>query len=72
MYKSIQYFNEECAQKFDLLEDEFIREPSDLASYICRLTEELHRLGLRMIQETLEDMDEMLNQSVIRKKKMGC
>ena len=24
MYKSIQYFNEECAQKFDLLEDEFI------------------------------------------------
>lgn len=69
MYKSIQYFNEECAQKFDLLEDEFIREPSDLASYICRLTEELHRLGLRMIQETLEDMDEMLNQSVIRKKK---
>lgn len=69
MYKSIQYFNQECAQKFDLLEDEFIRDPSDLATYICRLTEELHKLGLRMIQETLEDMDEMLNDSIIRKKK---
>ena len=69
MLKSIQYFNEECAQKFDLLEDEFIREPSDLAAYIYRITEELHKVGIRMIQETLEDMDEMLNKSVIRKKK---
>ena len=69
MYKSIQYFNEECAKKFDLLEDEFIRDPSNLANYIYRLTEELHRLGIHMIQETLEDMDKMLNDSVIRKKK---
>ena len=69
MYKSIQYFNEECAQKFDLLEDEFIRNPSDLASYIYRLTEELHKIGIRMIQETLEDMDKMLNDSIIRKKR---
>ena len=69
MYKSIQYFNEECAQKFDYLEDEFIREPSDLAAYVYRLTEELHKLGLRMLQETLEDMDGMLNKSVIRKKR---
>lgn len=69
MYKSIQYFNEECAQKFDYLEDEFIREPSDLAAYVYRLTEELHKLGLRMLQETLEDMNGMLNKSVIRKKR---
>ncbi len=55
--------------KFDLLENEFIREPSDLAAYIYRITEELHKVGIRMIQETLEDMDEMLNKSVIRKKK---
>ena len=69
MFKSIQYFNEECTEKFNLLEDEFIREPSDLAAYIYRITEELHKVGIRMIQETLEDMDEMLNKSVIRKKK---
>lgn len=69
MFKSIQYFNEECTEKFNLLEDEFIRDPSDLAAYIYRITEELHKVGIRMIQETLEDMDEMLNKSVIRKKK---
>lgn len=69
MFKSIQYFNEECAKKFESLENEFIRNPSDLATYVVKITEELQRIGVRMIQETLEDMDEMLNASSVRKKK---
>lgn len=50
-------------KKFELLENDFIRDPSDLATYIVRITEELHKVGIRMIQETLEDMNAMLNAS---------
>lgn len=69
MIKSIQYFNTECTEKFKNLEDEFIQNPSDLADYVLRITEQLHQLGIRMIQETLEELNEMLNESIIRKKK---
>ena len=54
MYKSIQYFNEKCAKRFENLEDEFIKEPTDIASYVLKLTDELHYLGVQMIKETLE------------------
>lgn len=63
MIKSIRYFEEECSNKFEKLEDDFMKEPSKLAEYVTGLTEELHNLGLRMIQESLEQMDEMLNKS---------
>ena len=63
MIKSIRYFEEECINKFEKLEDNFMKEPSKLAEYVVGLTEELHNLGLRMIQESLEQMDEMLNKS---------
>ena len=63
MIKSIRYFEEECINKFEKLEDDFMKEPSKLAEYVTGLTEELHNLGLRMIQESLEQMDEMLNKS---------
>lgn len=67
MVKSIQYFNEESVPVFEKLEDEFLRNPSDIASYITKLTEELHKTGIRIIEETLEYLDEMLNESEVRK-----
>lgn len=39
MVKSIQYFNEKSVPVFERLEDEFLREPSDIASYVMKLTE---------------------------------
>ena len=60
MYNSIKYFEEECISKFEKLEDDFIKEPQKLAEYILNLTDELHSLGLRMIQESLEEMNTML------------
>ena len=57
MYNSIKYFEEECISKFEKLEDDFIKEPQKLAEYILNLTDELHNLGLRMIQESLEEMN---------------
>ena len=63
MYNSIKYFEEECINRFEKLEDDFIKEPQKLAEYVLGLTEELHKLGLQMIQESLEEMDTMLRSS---------
>lgn len=69
MIKSIKYFEEECIKKFEKLEDEFMREPTKIAEYVLGLTEELHKLGLEMIKESLESMNQMLRDSPIRLKK---
>lgn len=67
MVKSIQYFNEESVPIFEKLEDEFLNNPTNIASYITKLTEELHKTGIRMIEESLSYLDELLNDSSIRK-----
>lgn len=69
MIKSIKYFEENCIKKFEKLENDFLREPSKIAEYVLSLTDELHNLGLRMIQESLELMDEMFQESLYRKEK---
>ncbi len=63
MINSIKYFEEECINRFEKLENNFMREPQKLAEYVLGLTEELHNLGLRMIQESLEEMNGMLRKS---------
>ena len=63
MINSIKYFEEECINRFEKLEDDFMKEPGKLAEYVIGLTEELHNLGLRMIQESLEEMNGMLRKS---------
>lgn len=68
MLKSIKYFEEECINKFEKLENEFLRNPSGIAEYVIGLTTELHQLGLHMIQESLEMMDQMLQESPIRRR----
>lgn len=54
MIKSMRYYEEECTRGFEKLEDDFMKEPSELAEYVTGFTEELYNLGLRMIQESLE------------------
>jgi len=66
MINSIKYFEEKCINKFENLENEFMKEPKKMAEYVFGLTEELHNLGLRMIQESLEDMNQMLIESSVR------
>ncbi len=68
MMNSIRYFEEECMSRLEEMENRFLREPEKLAEYVIGLTDELHNLGLRMIQESLETMDQMIQQSGIRKK----
>ncbi len=66
MINSIRYFEEKCINRFEKLEDNFMKEPLKMAEYITALTEELHNLGLCMIKESLENMDIMLQKSSIR------
>ena len=40
-----------CINRFEELENEFIRELQKMAEYVIRLTEELHNIGKRMIQK---------------------
>ena len=63
MINSISYFEEKCINRFEKLEDNFMKEPLKLAEYVTGLTEELHNLGLQMIQESLESMNEMIKKS---------
>lgn len=63
MINSIKYFEEECIKRFENLENNFMKEPQKLAEYVLGLTEELHNLGLKMIQESLEEMNTMLRKS---------
>lgn len=68
MLKSIKYFEENCISIFEKLEDDFMKNPTALAEYVIGLTAELHTLGICMLQESLEAMDQMLQDSPIRKK----
>ena len=68
MINSIKYFEEECINRFEKPEDEFMKNPQQLAEYITGITSELHQLGLQIIRESLESMDEMLQKSPVRKK----
>lgn len=68
MINSIKYFEENCISKFEKLENDFLREPQNMAEYVRGITAELHELGLKMIQESLESMDKMLQESPVRRK----
>lgn len=66
LLKSIQHFNEISVHKFEKLENNFLRNPTDIAGYVLELTNELHNLGLEMIKETLELLNQMITESLWR------
>ena len=67
MIKSIQHFEEVSTGIFEKLIGEFMCNPMDIASFTTGITEELHRIGQLLIQETLEEMDQMICGSGKRK-----
>ena len=68
MINSIKYFEEECISRFEKLEDQFLKHPEQMAEYVLGLTAQLHQLGLKMIEESLEMMNRMLLESPIRRR----
>lgn len=63
MIKSIKHFEEKSIPVFEKLEGDFYRNPTDVASFVTGLTEELHQLGLLFVKEVLETMNLMLKES---------
>ena len=63
MINSIKYFEEKSIPVFEKLEGNFYRNPTDVATFVTGLTEELHQIGIHMIKETLENMNLMLKES---------
>lgn len=60
MVKSIQHFHEVSVGVFEKTITEFYKTPTDIAGFVRGVTEELHKVGILLIQETLEEMDQMI------------
>ena len=68
MINSIRYFEENSIKRFEELENEFMKNPTCMAEYVMGIAEEGNRFLLRMIQETLESMNQMIIESPLRKR----
>ena len=68
MYNSIKYFNEFGVKKIEGIIRNFISERKDLADLVLGLKENLNELGRNIIAEVLQDMDQYLRDSAVRKK----
>lgn len=67
MVKSIKHFEEKSIMIFEKLEDEFFKNPQHIAEYVRNITEELHKIGLLILEESLESMNQLLKESGKRK-----
>lgn len=68
MINSIRYFEENSIKRFEELENNFMKNPTRMAEYIVGIAEEGNRFLLKMIQETLESMNQMIIGSPLRKR----
>lgn len=67
MEKIIQHFNDVSVGVFDNLITEFYKNPKDIAEFVEGITNELHLVGVMLIQDALEKMDQMIRESGKRK-----
>jgi hypothetical protein len=66
---SIQHFNEYGVPKIEKEIKNFIKEGKDIADLVLDLRENLFELGRDILAEVLENMDEYLRNSEVRKRK---
>ena len=67
MENSIAYFFEVSTKVFEKLIKEFYKDPKDFASFVTGIDQELHRFGIQLLKETLEEMDDGIRASGQRK-----
>lgn len=67
MIKSIQQFGDVGVKKLEKVMEKFSEDPKNHADFIYGITEVVTNLGLSMIAETLEELDEELRASGLRK-----
>lgn len=68
MINSIKYFEENSIKKFEELENNFMKKPTQIVEYVMGIATEGNRFLIQMIQETLESMNQMIIDSPLRKK----
>ena len=67
MYISIQHFLEKGIKKLEQYEKKFLNNPTDIASFVFGITDELHKLGLEIIKENFEFIDSEIQKDSKRK-----
>lgn len=67
MINSIRYFNETSTTIFENLEKDFLKDPTKIAEYVLGVSEELRKVGLNIVKESLEMMNQFLKESNKRK-----
>lgn len=67
MYNSIEYFKTNSIKNFEKLNDNFMANPTHMMEYVTGITEEVHKLGIQLIQEQLEMMDKTICKNGSRK-----
>lgn len=67
MKESILYFTENSINYLFDLQEKFCRNPRDVASFVYGITDEMNKVGLMMIKETLEYMDHLIRINPKRK-----
>lgn len=67
MIKSIQHFEEHGIENLENIIEKFMKNPTDMASFVYGIKDEVITLGLNLIKETLEDCNQMLRDSGKRK-----
>lgn len=68
MIQSIQHFSDVSVDIFQKLQEKFYEDPEDIASFVYGISDELRKLGLMMIKESLEQINRQLRESGVRKK----
>ena len=67
MKESILYFAENSINYLFELQEKFCRNPEDIASFVYGIADEMNKVGLMMIKETLEYMDNLIRINPKRK-----
>lgn len=67
MNNIIQYLQETCIKRFEEIQMDLFRDPTQFAKFITNIDEEVKKLGIMVIQETLETMDREIQKSLKRR-----
>ena len=67
MFYSIQHFEEISIKVFQKAVKQFHTDPTDMASFVSAVQDELTNLGLQILKEAIEQVDEAIRQSPERK-----
>lgn len=67
MKNIIQYLQETCIKRFEEIQEDLYKDPTQFARFVTDVDSEVKKLGLMVIKETLEAMDTEIQKSLKRK-----